>query len=129
MNADGTGGHALTRLRGFNSWPAWSPDGHRIAFESDAFAPGFSTCDPKGKCAFSVAVVDAAGRSKPSPVTSPQSRTSDLVPVWSTSRRLLFTGLARDGSGSGDIWEINADGSGLKKLSTNGGSLFPQVAR
>jgi len=35
IGTDGTGLRRLTRLAGMNSWPAWSPDGRRIVFESD----------------------------------------------------------------------------------------------
>ena len=36
MNADGTGQTNLTNNRGSDDSPAWSPDGTRIAFASDA---------------------------------------------------------------------------------------------
>src|SRR5262245_20938300 len=34
MNPDGTGERRLTDQRGHDSFPAWSPDGQRIAFTS-----------------------------------------------------------------------------------------------
>src|ERR687889_1737444 len=41
MNPDGTGVVKLTDSKAFNSGPGWSPDGRRIAFESDrANLPG-----------------------------------------------------------------------------------------
>ena len=35
MNADGTGLRRLTRSRGEDNYPAWSPDGRRIVFGSE----------------------------------------------------------------------------------------------
>ena len=35
MNADGSGQTRLTNNLGGNYYPAWSPDGRRIAFTSD----------------------------------------------------------------------------------------------
>ena len=34
MNADGTGQTRLTNNTEFDNYPAWSPDGTKIAFES-----------------------------------------------------------------------------------------------
>ncbi len=34
-NADGTDAHNITNHRAFDGWPAWSPDGTRIAFASN----------------------------------------------------------------------------------------------
>jgi dipeptidyl aminopeptidase/acylaminoacyl peptidase len=35
MNADGTGLKTLTKTPGYNGYPAWSPDGRKIAFSSN----------------------------------------------------------------------------------------------
>jgi dipeptidyl aminopeptidase/acylaminoacyl peptidase len=39
MNNDGSHVVNLTRDGYFDGWPAWSPDGRRIAFSSNTFGP------------------------------------------------------------------------------------------
>jgi Tol biopolymer transport system component len=55
MNADGTGLKRLTRNRGHDHGPSWSPDGRRIAFASDRNYPGVGNHElysirPDGSC-------------------------------------------------------------------------------
>jgi Tol biopolymer transport system component len=55
MNADGTGLKRLTRNRGDDHGPSWSPDGRRIAFASDRNYPGVGNHElysirPDGSC-------------------------------------------------------------------------------
>ena len=55
MNADGTGARRLTRNRGDDHGPSWSPDGKRIAFASDRNYPGVGNHElysigPDGSC-------------------------------------------------------------------------------
>jgi hypothetical protein len=55
MNSDGTGLQRLTRNRGDDHAPSWSPDGRRIAFASDRNYPGVANHElysirPDGSC-------------------------------------------------------------------------------
>jgi Tol biopolymer transport system component len=55
MNADGTGLQRLTRNRGDDHAPSWSPDGRHIAFASDRNYPGVGNHElysirPDGSC-------------------------------------------------------------------------------
>ncbi len=51
MNADGTGIRQVTRLGEVSSLPAWSPDGKRLAFQSNARLGHYEiyTVDPDGR--------------------------------------------------------------------------------
>jgi Tol biopolymer transport system component len=45
MKADGTGTTQLTSTLGSNDFPAWSPDGRQIAFDTDRDGPGFTNVE------------------------------------------------------------------------------------
>jgi Tol biopolymer transport system component len=115
VNADGSGQTRLTHgYRGpngccgdENTAPSWSPDGTKIAYQRRAFAT--STFDlPK----FDVHVINADG-------TGDASLTDSLpngpLPVWSpVGARLAFWNTSN--SGLGQIYVMNADGSGLARV-------------
>jgi Tol biopolymer transport system component len=115
VNADGSGQTRVTHgYRGpsgccgdENTAPSWSPDGTKIAYQRRAFAT--STFDlPK----FDVHVINADG-------TGDVSRTDSLpngpLPVWSpVGARLAFWNTSN--SGLGQIYVMNADGSGLARV-------------
>jgi Tol biopolymer transport system component len=82
MNADGTGLKRLTRNRGDDHAPSWSPDGRLIAFASDRNYPGVGshelyTIRPDGSCLTwltngSPASDDPAWREKPDSSSRPR---------------------------------------------------------
>jgi TolB protein len=84
MNADGTGVRRLTTLDQVSGIPAWSPDGKRVAFQSNATGH------------YEIYTV----RSDGSGVTQVTHSDADTIqPAWSPDGRLSF---ARDGA----IWVI-----------------------
>jgi Tol biopolymer transport system component len=85
------------------SWPAWSPDGSRIAF---------SSVRRDG-----IWVMNADGASLRRVTTSP---TIDLQPTWSPDgRRLAF---ARTVPGyNTEVFVVGVDGKGLRRLTSNRG--------
>ena len=83
MNPDGTGVVKLTDSKAFNADAGWSPDGRRIAFESDR-------ANLLGRN--EIHVMDANGSNVRRVTTLPADAMFDLAPRFSPDgRRLVFT--------------------------------------
>jgi Tol biopolymer transport system component len=114
VSADGSGLRHLTRTPGTDrrpSWsqdgPAWSPDGRQIAVRSD-----------RDRKEGEIYLIDADG-SGVRRLT--RNWKADGGPVWSPDgRKILFLRSAGPGrwsySTNGDVWVMNADGSGQRNL-------------
>jgi dipeptidyl aminopeptidase/acylaminoacyl peptidase len=101
MNADGSAPTRLTNNAASDAAPAWSPDGRRIAFESDS----------------EIFVMNADG-SAPTRLTN--NAASDAAPAWSPDgQRIAFSS---DRDGNSEIYVMNADGSALTRLTHNAAS-------
>lgn len=95
MNRDGSAQTRLTTSPGVFDWnPSWSPDGSQLAWEAS------------GKDGSFVYIMQADGK-------SPRKLTAGKAPVWLPDGRIVFT-LNRDGTG--ELWSINPDGTGLIRL-------------
>jgi Tol biopolymer transport system component len=112
MNADGSGQRRLTRNTVRDSYPVWSPDGRRIAFERN----------------WQVWVMNADGGGKRR-LTRNGAR--NFAPAWSPDgQRIAFErrlGRQQYGRCSGcgnalafEVWVMNADGSRQRKLTSRG---------
>jgi hypothetical protein len=90
--------------------PSWSPDG-RIVFEcrSDQSSP------------FGICVMNADGSQRrqlaASIVTSPYG--DEGPPIWSPDGHSIVFSANPDGTGVEDAWEMNADGSGARRILPN----------
>jgi Tol biopolymer transport system component len=120
-NADGSATTPLTRLTSgaFQSYPAWSPDGTKVAFIGERALDG---SDAPG-VGLNLWTVNADGSSA-TPLTRLANQSFAFYPAWSPDGARLVYGSNRalDGSDSStnpvdNIWVINADGSGARALS------------
>jgi TolB protein len=94
MNADGSNQRRLTFQGGYNTAPAWSPDGRWIAYETQVGGQ------------FDIWLIDPEGQTNVPLVTHGRS---DEHPTWSPdSRMLAFQSTRR---GRSDIWVMDLGGS------------------
>src|SRR6266581_17169 len=107
MFADGSGRTRLTTDSVPERQPAWSPDGSHIAY---ARAPGGNFGG------FHIWVMGAGG-SFPHQVTNPWNQASDTDPAWSPDgTRIAFVRSKPDAFP--ELYVVNADGTGLQRLTT-----------
>jgi TolB protein len=89
MDVDGSGTVNLSRDAFFDGWPAWSPDGHRIAFSSNRSDP------------YQIYVMNADGSSPTRVVESPFT---DVRPQWLPDGSGLIFNRERDGRI--EMWQV-----------------------
>jgi Tol biopolymer transport system component len=113
MHADGSRQRNLTRNPASDYSPAWSPNGRRIAFAT-------GRADPSGNDLWLM----GADGAHPRPLV--QQRGIDEYPVWSPDgSRLAFActlgAVLPSGVGDFEVCVVNADGSGLRRLTNAAG--------
>jgi len=137
VNSDGSGSAtALTKttVNGTsNESPVWSPDGSKIVFASARKLDGSDAVNTNGTK--NIWLVNANG-SGITPLTKLTAVGADSdVPSWTAdgSKVVFQSGRALDGSdavnthGTGNVWLINADGSGATALTKLTNSVFESV--
>ncbi len=116
MDADGGNPRNLTNSPERDSSPSWSPDGKRIAFESDRDA---GREDPHN---YEIYVMDADGNNPQNLTNSPEE---DRYPSWSPDGRRIVFSAVRDGHFknnldiTSEIYVMDADGGNQQRLTEN----------
>jgi Tol biopolymer transport system component len=103
VRSDGSGARAVTRLRQASALPTWSPDGGRIAFQSDARSHNAEI--------FSIGV-DGTGLRRLT-----RSAIDTIDPAWSANGTIAFS---RDGA----IWTLGPSGR-AQQLTSEGNDASP----
>ncbi|HEY6057321.1 MAG TPA: hypothetical protein VIV06_04775 [Candidatus Limnocylindrales bacterium] len=110
MSADGSNAHPLTSEAANSAHATWSPDGNRIAFDSDR---------GDGKT-LQVYVMDADGNNVRRLTGLPGGAT---LPAWSPDTRANL--IAFDALASREIWAVSPDGSDEPKPLVDGHAAYP----
>ena len=107
MNADGSDQRNITNSPASETRPAFSPDGQKIAFIRDF--KGIWVMNPDGSGQTQILDGAVAGFSS---VTS--------FPNWSPDgKKIVFNAMVKGSPDGADIYVINADGTGLTRLTTD----------
>jgi dipeptidyl aminopeptidase/acylaminoacyl peptidase len=116
IDADGSNRVALTDS-GNDFGPAYSPDGSRIAFTS------YREAEPPNGSPYRIYLMNADGTGQQKLFAdSPSGLSAELQPAWSPDgQRIAFIGSSVEGGLLvSDVYVVNADGSGLMRLTTFG---------
>ena len=116
MNADGSAQENLTRQPAGDSHPSWSPDGRRIGFVSRR----------DGNAEIYVMNADGSGL-----LNLTRAPSDDLDPAWSPDGRAIAFVVQKQcvrrpcaAAYETYLYVVNADGSGLRRLTTRPAHLF-----
>jgi Tol biopolymer transport system component len=112
MRADGTEERNLTNTTEYESFPVWSPDGSRIAFDLQIGFCFAGFCDPEFDDLFAMSS-DGTGRTR----LTNQNGLDEVFPEWSPDgSKIVFADRG--------LYAVQVDGSGVSQL-TDGPDAAP----
>jgi Tol biopolymer transport system component len=114
MAADGSGQTRLTDAAGDDEYPMWSPDGTKIVFSSHREG----TATPK------IFGMNADGSAQTRLTDPPPTTLGDEEPSWSRNGSKIVFRSYRE-LDELNIWTMNADGTGLVRLTSDGANFNP----
>jgi Tol biopolymer transport system component len=109
MNTNGSGLRPLTTNLADDWWPTWSPDGMKVAFQSNRnLTPGGNVSQ------LDIYVVSADGTGETRLTTD---TTNEAQPAWSPDgAKIAFVS---DRDSSNEVYVMNADGTGVTRLTAD----------
>ncbi len=121
VNADGTGLTVLADIQGaYPFQPQWSPDGTTLVFEVEM--PSETPSEQAGRN-YDIFEVNADGTGLID--LTPTANVAENYPIWSPDGGEIAFGasdvLTGDNTGSYDLYTMNPDGTGVNRLTTDGG--------
>ena len=112
IGSDGEGMRHLTQNPARERYADWSPDGSRIAFQSDR---------DRWPQVYDIFVMNANGTNQRNLTDHPAM---DMYPDWSPDGREIVFASSRDGRGSfestSELYTTNTDGMSLRRITTDG---------
>ena len=122
MNPDTTGKTQITFGNGDDDYPAWSPNYKKVVFSTDR----------RGKFAYELFVVNADGTGLKALTTSVNQSRDEYASWAPDGSKIYFTRTTPDfakATSHSEIWSVNANGTGLTKVSNDSANLyFPSVS-
>jgi WD40-like Beta Propeller Repeat/Bacterial Ig-like domain (group 2) len=114
MNVDGSGVARLTNDPGPDAEPAWSPDGSQLAFMRTRAGSQ------------DIWLMNADGSGETNLTLSATGPTVvDASPAWSPDGSQVVFASICSGCSQSDLYVINRDGTGLRRVTTNAGAGHP----